>query len=566
MELSFILVACRRYWYVVVLSIVLACGAGILLSQRGVETFQAEALANISPPSGNFEEPDRYIAGQLVLLNSAEITNVVADRVGVSPAEVGASRLFNQVAGTNVVRIQVDTSNAERSAEIADAYLDVYFEQALERLAEVVAPQLAEIDRTLEENKAELEQFNAQIEQLLNEFNSLGVDAPPIEQLDAQLASDRTAAIERRNDLAFRRAELALGADSRLTSRVLQRPVVPTELTSTTSPLLPIAGLLLGAMMGVAFAALLAQSSKRVLNDRESERILGHSFLGEIPKSSLLARPIKEFLTEPALTPPVIQQANIRVQASRPSTAPLSVLVVGVGPRNGVTTAALLAATHFARRSFDTILVDANGAHPDLSDAMDYNLGGPSALVNKRSLRRPPDGHDMSLHVCECGRSCRSAAGLSSHQRTCIVHTDAVRTLDALAEPPAPDDPLISGAVAETSISSLWFLGIDRNHAVDPQLVVLPELIGGAPPIGRVTVIDGGGLMDSASTLQLAHIVDSIILVVPPGVDTAQLKLISGELAAVSGPVVSLIRASAFRSSKQLRAAGRDQVRVDGGE
>jgi len=31
----------------------------------------------------------------------------------------------------------------------------------------------------------------------------------------------------------------------------------------------------------------------------------------------------------------------------------------------------------------------------------------------------------MSLHECECGKVCRSAAGLASHQRSCRDHLDA---------------------------------------------------------------------------------------------------------------------------------------------
>jgi hypothetical protein len=33
----------------------------------------------------------------------------------------------------------------------------------------------------------------------------------------------------------------------------------------------------------------------------------------------------------------------------------------------------------------------------------------------------------LRLHRCECGRECKSAGGLASHQRTCIDHLDALR-------------------------------------------------------------------------------------------------------------------------------------------
>jgi hypothetical protein len=33
----------------------------------------------------------------------------------------------------------------------------------------------------------------------------------------------------------------------------------------------------------------------------------------------------------------------------------------------------------------------------------------------------------LRLHVCECGRKAGNAGGLASHQRTCVVHLDAVR-------------------------------------------------------------------------------------------------------------------------------------------
>jgi hypothetical protein len=32
----------------------------------------------------------------------------------------------------------------------------------------------------------------------------------------------------------------------------------------------------------------------------------------------------------------------------------------------------------------------------------------------------------LRLHLCECGRECRNAGGLASHQRTCVAHLDAV--------------------------------------------------------------------------------------------------------------------------------------------
>jgi hypothetical protein len=65
----------------------------------------------------------------------------------------------------------------------------------------------------------------------------------------------------------------------------------------------------------------------------------------------------------------------------------------------------------------------------------------------------------LSLHVCECGRKCKSAGGLASHQRSCVVHADAARTgLAQLSLELAPSTGSTRGAIETAAAGDVAYL------------------------------------------------------------------------------------------------------------
>jgi uncharacterized protein involved in exopolysaccharide biosynthesis len=125
--------ALRRGWWIVLAAVAVALAAAAILTARQRPVYRAEALLVVTP-SSEVREPDevldaletlerRTIVATLARVPAApETRDAAAERLGVEPGELRAYRVGGSVVpNTNVVRVEVQGPDAERTAEVANA-------------------------------------------------------------------------------------------------------------------------------------------------------------------------------------------------------------------------------------------------------------------------------------------------------------------------------------------------------------------------------------------------------------------------------------------------------------
>ena len=124
MELSFVINAVKRYWWAVVACVLLGTMAGVQLRGDQTTSFKSTAMLLISAPTNSITEAfsagaDRYLLGQLSVLQSNELAVRVAEDVGGIDAEaVQQQVLISQVMSTDVVAIEASAPTPTTGAPL----------------------------------------------------------------------------------------------------------------------------------------------------------------------------------------------------------------------------------------------------------------------------------------------------------------------------------------------------------------------------------------------------------------------------------------------------------------
>ena len=130
MELSFVVKALQRRWWIIVLFSLIGAVPGSLVGNDDSAEFQSEAVLIVSPPSTSgtitfLSEPDRYVQGQLNVLSSVSLAEDVARAIGddtVSPVRDNTN--FTQIDDTDVVVIESRSNDPERAQRVAQAFAE----------------------------------------------------------------------------------------------------------------------------------------------------------------------------------------------------------------------------------------------------------------------------------------------------------------------------------------------------------------------------------------------------------------------------------------------------------
>ena len=492
MELEYLLKAAGRYWWLVAICTALGFAPAIALSAGPIETFQAEALVSVAPPSGSsLTADDRYIATQLVALQSTTLAELAAIEAGPAfdAKRVSDAMRFSAVDDTNIIRLISTGSNADEADLIGRSYIAAFANYLRTQGTDATAPNRQALEVAIAQVEQELDQLNRQVSDVLESYlgsqQTPTADLPTIDQLDPTLSTARESALTQYSRLLQEKADLEFNQSALASSQVIQPPVPSPVPGNSNGLLLFVVAPIFGFLVGVTLAAAVARRSNLVLDLAEAERILGGRFLGSLGRSKRLADGPDSVMSDVARNPPaVISAVCVAAEADAALGRPFTVLVTGPKPASGVSTMALAIATRFASLGSRVLLVDADTRNPFLS----------RALVSAES---------NSDHL-----------GGSSHPSSKsprIDFSDTVRTL-------RPD---------------LLFVGVDG----DPASGLLELLNSGESGAGlgldvRVVVIDGGPLMAAASTLRLSRSVDSVVLAVPVAKQSVhELEMMAEQLA-----------------------------------
>lgn len=493
MELSFLVSAIKRYWWLVLGGLLLGTAVGVSLRGDSEAVYQSKALLYVAPPS---ESPataatssDRYVAGQMLVLGSQAAAERVALLIGdgATASSVLASFSVTQAQATDIVELTVSTAEAQLSQRIAEVWVQQYFAGLQTQVDATRNSSLAGIDSRLADLGTQLTAIDQAIAAAMAPYlptPSNCVPAcppiPPIDQVVPSLVSQKQTVLSQYENVSATKAQIELGEQVRVSSQIVQAATLPTVPVVTSNREIVAVGVLGGLVVGLLLAALAARLSRKVLDNAEAAEILGVLVVGSVPRYGISSdrRAVIEYL--PAGATAFIDHLRVRTDALDRRHHALIVLVAGSDVSVGTTSLAGALANRFALNGAEVIVVDADPLHPELTRLFELQPAGLPAYIGG-----PP-----------------RAPGVAT-----LLRPTRVPSLQVVA---ASD--MMDGA------------SVLRREDV-------PKLLARLDPLAEVIIVDGGPFLGAASTVQFAHIADAVVLAFPAGRQQKQaLALIGREL------------------------------------
>jgi capsular polysaccharide biosynthesis protein len=508
LELSFVGGALRRYWWIVLVTAILGAVPGLIARHEAVGKYEATSELLISPPSqtatqvSNSNDPDRYVIGQLSVLNSSELAEQVAAKIGngQDAGSIAQAVTISHVPKTDIVQVKAATTTPELSQKIANAYAEAYIAKLQAQVSQVDQPQVQALDTQLNDLLTKLTAVNQQIAAAMAPY----LDAKPVSATSGyppipdeatvvpELVTQRETMLSQYNQLLQTKTQLQLNNQLQVNSQIVQQASSPTQLSLPRSSLYVVIGFVAGAFVGAVSAVLLARVGSRAVNADQVGEELGFPVVGRMPKLNNLKNDKRHALE--ALEPHAshfVDNLCVRTEARVRHGRAATILVVGTQRSSGATTLASALAARFGTGGSEVLLVDTNVRRPELTVL--YAQAGQTGLPG--------------LLGVESGESVPAE----------VFSATNTRNVRVVGVGPRGDAPPI------------------RRQTV-------PHLIDVATSQAQVVIVDGGPLLDAAANARLAEMVDAIVLTIP--IDRQKLRdleVISRQLQGVAGEVLPVL-------------------------
>jgi capsular polysaccharide biosynthesis protein/Mrp family chromosome partitioning ATPase len=517
-ELSYLFSVLRRRWWLPLVGLVIGLVLGQAIGGDTAKQYESRAVLNVSPPvnvSGITiyqSDPDRYVVGQVSVLKSSSLAERVAALLpSRTTDEVSKATTITHEPRTDIVVISVVLDDPKDAERVANGFATTYLADLTSRVAKSSNPLVKSIDERLATLQASLVDSEKAIQAAQQKVNADNLVLPLLKGTDpeyarvkievdttiatiGQLVADRAINQSRYNEELRNKSELERAASSKVATDIVQLAVVPTLAKPSKSKLTTLGGGLVGLLLGLALAVMLARLSGRIVDLREVEEALGASVTVDIPRASGL-EPLRGLLDKlPADLDESIDQLCVRAESKGSPGRTLTIAVVGTMRPSGVTTLAVALASRFNELGSSVVLVDA-----DLANSAITRTFAPSAL------------------------------GIPA-----LLANDNIDTRTGKNRP--QQDPYVS-------YGTVHVLGLGaRNGRASLPRAQVAEVIEGASREAQIVVIDAGEALDSSSALEICRLVDVVIVAVPVKKQRRQiLEEIGGELSGRARSILPVI-------------------------
>ena len=526
MELAFVVSALRRRFWVVTLMALLGSIPGLTTDPPVSTTYESTAVLLVQAPTRaspvfSVADPDRYVVSQLSVINSASLHERVANRVAaqlgmeISGPDVAALTEVEHEPGTDIVQITASGNSGAIAAAIAQGMAELYVEGLA--TTDEDQEQRADLVNQIQDLENRLLALDERLKEAMEPFLPRDGDPtpdpiPPAELVDPGAISQRTVILAELQQQQSALNELDQQSRLRVNTEIISAASIPSEPIPPSGNFLLAGGLVAGVLAGVIIALVWARFSTKVLDEEAAGDIVGAPVVCEVPHYRSLSRnPLAAFQALPRSAATTVDQLCVRAEALARMGEPLTVVVGGTMRNAGSTTLALAMAERFAAGGAAVVLVDGDVHDPRITALFNAAADGgiPAVVAN---------------------------GGALTDQRGRSVLT---RTMD----------PAVS----------VLGLGPNRGSA-SLRRDTVPSVLDAARRNGEIVVIDGGPMLDLASTLQFANLVDAIVLAVPLARQKADaLTDMARQLESMRQKLLPVVTAPSRR-----RAKGQ-VVRADGG-
>jgi capsular polysaccharide biosynthesis protein len=468
-ELSFILNAARRRWWLVALCALLGAIPGFMAQRNHTVEYQATSVVAIAPPrAANQQNPTiegGYIDSQVEILGSGALLQDVADALDLSFDEVQDAVAIDRRPGTDVVDVRATNLDPATAQAIANTLASEYLAGEDDGLNEVIQQRIDDKNDALDDARALNETATQDLADNVADWirrNPTGVPVPDaIDPVSFGQITQSQADIDRlQGEISDLENSLVVA-----NSTLIEQAALPVTAVADRSQLILIGGAIAGGMLGLVLASIWAMSSTVVLDPRGIEEVLTAPVVGEIPRMRALAANQALALERlPKSIVPVVDQLCIRAEALGRVDEPLTVVVVGARRHVGTSTIAMAMANRYAAVHSAVVLVDADARDRTISQLLDGGRGGIPQLI--RGARWDEPGTRRRL-------------------------------------------------LTPTNQEEVRVLGFGNDTEIKLQRTAIRQILATAQPEAQVVVVDAGAAMGSAAAIQLCQMADAVVLATP---------------------------------------------------
>lgn len=478
MDVSFLVKTLQRRWWLIFVCALLGWFIVVIARDEGAVEYRSQATLLVRPPSAaaggaSFSDSDRYVQGQLRVLENQGMVEDVASRVtdltgsATRPGTVRRSVEVTQVPDTDVVEVVALAGTAELAQTIAGAYTAAYLD--LQRAAAATSQQ-QDLDR-LEERLAailtEIDGINAEFQRLLAPYVTEGAVVPEPRLIDPVNASRLELLLADYNRVGSAKEQLELAARQQVNTDVVQQATLPGSPAATETSIPVSVGVAGGALLGLFLVMVSAQFSPYALDEIAVGNAVAGTVTGRLHRRRELRHaPLTAYQLMPVARGRALDSLAVRAEARQGGESVLTVLVIGTHRGAGSTTVALALAGRLSQSHQSVMVVDADFREQRITELA---LGAPE-----------DDG--------------AAGAGIGGRPSRQISSSDGA----SFTEIP----------ISETVAVLLRSDPEERSH---PAGIV--DLVAVAAEHAQVVIVDGGPVLESGRSVQLAREAQVVILV-----------------------------------------------------
>lgn len=412
MEFKIIFVAIRQRWPLLLLFTAAGIAISLLLLSSGAARFESTALIEARPASNITSpalqtQPDRYVQGEIAVIDGSGIRSRVADIIdGAIPNDVS----IEQIESSDIIEISVISGNAERSQATAQAFADVYLDDAREQVDSAFAPEIERLESELVEIEAGLIEVNEAISAAAQPFLRAAAVAETPQPIPDISVIDPASVVRQQlllNDLQQAQTQLAAvsaEAGTAFRTALIEPANLPTNSLGDSVNIFRAGIIVIFTLLGLAAAILATRFARNFLDVESIEEVVGREADSRLANSSSLSERSSVNLEDPR--PPVIQEEIDRLavlvelrRAQSESDEPTLVLIGGSIVGAGATTLAMQLSGTLARRGSATMLVDGDLEFSDLTKRLGPTVGWVAAGSDLEDFDTAIDG----LHAVGIG-------------------------------------------------------------------------------------------------------------------------------------------------------------------
>jgi len=364
----------RHWWWLLILGPLIAGGAAYFAASRQQPLYSASATLQVNPPqtSGSIDFSALQGSKSLAetyrqLITTGTVLAPVVDtlklpyNVDALEGKVSAST----VGDTQLIRVSVSDTNPERAAAIANAIASQFVAHTQARSADLISPYRTTLDQQISQVSTDIKAAQSRIQQLEAKGTDTTADEKDeLQQLNAQL--DQLQASYR--DLIVAANEMDRASAAAQTQVTIEDPATaPDTPYAPRTMLYTVLGAFVGLCIAVGGVGLLEYLDNTVKANTDFQELFGVpllSVVGTVPKIKNANEQLFVSEQPKSSAAEAIRLLRTNLEFAAAIREITTIAITSAGPGEGKSTVTANLGVTMAQAGFSTVIVDADLRKP----------------------------------------------------------------------------------------------------------------------------------------------------------------------------------------------------------